>query len=136
MKKTTPARTNVVVLKQILNLIPLGLINRHASETGVDARSRSSGVLSHLSAMLFAQLSHAIGTQRCLRLASPQISRPLAFRHHPAIQERPFPCQQETQWERLDLLAFLKSYGTASVRFKVIGALDTAWLPGFAPVRT
>ena len=36
----------------------------------------------------------------------------------------------------IDLLALLKSYGTASGRFKVIGALNTAWLPGFAPIRT
>jgi hypothetical protein len=38
--------------------------------------------------------------------------------------------------ERIDLLALLKSYRTASGRFKVIGALNTAWLPGFAPTRT
>lgn len=40
---------------------PLGMINRHARETGVEAKARSFSVLSHLSAMLFAQLSHAIG---------------------------------------------------------------------------
>jgi len=39
-------------------------------------------------------------------------------------------------WERLDLLALLKSYGTASGRFKVIGALNDAWLPGFTPAKT
>jgi len=42
----------VVVLKQILNLIPRGMINRHALETGVEAKARSFTVLSHLSAML------------------------------------------------------------------------------------
>lgn len=41
MNKTTPTRANVVVLKQMLNLIPLGLINRHARETGLDAKARS-----------------------------------------------------------------------------------------------
>lgn len=61
MNKTTPTRANVVVLKQILNLIPRGLINRHARETGNDSKARSFSVLSHLSAMLFAQLSHAMG---------------------------------------------------------------------------
>lgn len=61
MKTTTPARGNVVVLKQILNLIPRGLINRHARETGVEDKARAFTVLSHLSAMLFAQLSHAMG---------------------------------------------------------------------------
>jgi Domain of unknown function (DUF4372) len=61
MNKRAPARANVVALKQILNLIPLGLINRHACETGCDSKARSFSVLSHLSAMHFAQLSHAMG---------------------------------------------------------------------------
>ena len=38
MNNTTPTRANVVVLKQMLNLIPRGLINRHALETGVEVR--------------------------------------------------------------------------------------------------
>ena len=61
MTKTTPARSNIVVLKQVLNLIPRNLIGRHARETGVDGKARSFSVTSHLAAMLFAQLSHAIG---------------------------------------------------------------------------
>lgn len=61
MTKTAPTRSNVVVLKQVLNLIPLNLIGRHARETGVDAQARTFSVTSHLAAMLFAQLSHAIG---------------------------------------------------------------------------
>ena len=36
-------------------------MNRYARETGVDAKARTFSVLSHLSAMLFAQLSHSIG---------------------------------------------------------------------------
>jgi len=35
MNNKTPARANVAVLKQLLNHIPLGMINRHARETGV-----------------------------------------------------------------------------------------------------
>lgn len=61
MNKQTPTRANVIVLKQILNLIPRHLIGRHARETGVDAKARTFSVTSHLAAMLFAQLSHAIG---------------------------------------------------------------------------
>jgi hypothetical protein len=61
MNKTAPARSNVIVLKQMLNLIPRGMINRHALETGVEAKARTFSVVSHLSAMLFAQLSHAMG---------------------------------------------------------------------------
>ena len=64
MNKTPPARSNVLVLKQILNLIPRGMINRLALETGVDTKARTFSVVSHLSAMLFAQLSHAMGQRR------------------------------------------------------------------------
>ena len=49
---------------------------------------------------------------------------------------RLFAVTRSALWERIDLLALLKSYGTASGRFKVIGALDSAWLPGFAPIKT
>lgn len=78
MNKTTPTRSNVIVLKQILNLIPRGMINRHALETGVAAKARTFSVLSHLSAMLFAQLSHAIGLNDVcdwLRLKSGVLAR-------------------------------------------------------------
>ena len=78
MNKTTPTRANVVVLKQILNLIPRRLINRHALETGVEAKARSFSVVSHLSAMLFAQLSHAMGLNDVcdwLRLKSSALAR-------------------------------------------------------------
>ena len=44
MNNKTPARSNVVVLKQILNLIPRGIINRHALETGVEGNRGQSGV--------------------------------------------------------------------------------------------
>ncbi len=78
MNKTPPARTNVLVLKQILNLIPRGIINRHAIETGVDVKARTFSVVSHLSAMLFAQLSHAMGLNDVcdwLRLKSGVLAR-------------------------------------------------------------
>ena len=61
MNRTTPARANVIVLKQVINLIPRHLIGRHARESGVDARARNFSVTSHLAAMLFSQLAHAIG---------------------------------------------------------------------------
>src|SRR6056297_521416 len=72
------SRANVVVLKQVLNLIPRHLIGRHARETGVDAKARSFSVTSHLAAMLFAQLSHAIGLNDVcdwLRLKSAALAR-------------------------------------------------------------
>lgn len=78
MNKQTPTRANVVVLKQILNLIPRHLIGRHARETGVEAKARTFSVTSHLAAMLFAQLSHAIGLNDVcdwLRLKAAALSR-------------------------------------------------------------
>jgi hypothetical protein len=44
---------------------------------------------------------------------------------------RLFAVVRSTVWERIDLLVLLKSYGTASGRFRVLGALNQAWLPGF-----
>ena len=78
MNNKTPTRANVIVLKQILNTIPCGMINRLAVETGVEAKARTFSVLSHLSAMLFAQLSHAMGLNDVcdwLRLKSAALSR-------------------------------------------------------------
>ena len=78
MKNTPPTRSNVIVLKQMLNLIPRGMINRHALETGVEAKARTFSVVSHLSAMLFAQLSHAMGLNDVcdwLRLKSAVLAR-------------------------------------------------------------
>jgi hypothetical protein len=48
---------------------------------------------------------------------------------------RLFAVSRSALWERLDLVALLKSYGTASGQFKVVGALQHAWLPGFEPVQ-
>jgi hypothetical protein len=49
---------------------------------------------------------------------------------------RLFAVVRSTVWERIELLALLKSYGTASGRFRVLGALNQAWLPGFVPSGT
>lgn len=59
--KKQPTRSNVTVLKQLLNHISRGTVNRLALETGAEDKARTFSVFSHLSAMLFAQLSHAIG---------------------------------------------------------------------------
>ena len=59
--KKQPTRSNVTVLKQLLNHISRGTVNRLALETGAEDKARTFSVFSHLSVMLFAQLSHAIG---------------------------------------------------------------------------
>lgn len=60
-KNTSPARSNIVVLKQLLKHIPRSLISEVARETGVEAKAREFCVFSHLCSMLFAQLTHAMG---------------------------------------------------------------------------
>lgn len=73
-----PARSNVIVLKQLLNFIPRSLLNQTARQTGVDAKARTFSVLSHVAAMFFAQLSHAISLNDVcdwLRLKAAALSR-------------------------------------------------------------
>ena len=59
--KKQPTRSHVTVLKQLLNHISRGSVNRLARETGAEGKARTFKPFSHLSAMLFAQVSHAIG---------------------------------------------------------------------------
>ncbi len=73
-----PARTDIIVLKQLLNFIPRNVLKQTARKTGVDTKARTFSVLSHLAAMLFAQLSHAISlNDGCdwLRLKAAALSR-------------------------------------------------------------
>lgn len=75
---TTPARSNVVVLKQLRNQIPPGMIHRIARETGMDAKARTFSVVSHLAAMLLAHLTRAIGLNDVcdwLRHKTPVLAR-------------------------------------------------------------
>ncbi len=49
------------MFKQVCNLIPPHLVNRLANEHGVDKRSRTFTPWSHVLALLYAHLTHAIG---------------------------------------------------------------------------
>jgi hypothetical protein len=63
-KKTripSSARHQFSVLRQICNYIPNHLVPKLARETGVEAMARTFSAWSHCVAMLFAQLSHALG---------------------------------------------------------------------------
>lgn len=63
-KKTTstaPVRSQFSVLRQICNLIPNHLVPTLARATGTDALCRSFSAWSHCVALLFAQLTHALG---------------------------------------------------------------------------
>jgi hypothetical protein len=56
-----PAGHTYTILKQVCNLIPPHLVKRLAVEHGVDERSRTFTPWSHVVALLYAQLTHAIG---------------------------------------------------------------------------
>ncbi|MFM7182753.1 MAG: DUF4372 domain-containing protein, partial [Verrucomicrobiales bacterium] len=60
-QKQAPTRANNVVFLQLFKLVCKSRVNKIARETGVQAKARSYCVFSHLAAMLFAQLTHAIG---------------------------------------------------------------------------
>lgn len=55
-----PTRTNLSVLAQLCNLIPGFLTPKLAREFGVDKKARSFSPWSHLVALLYAQLTHAL----------------------------------------------------------------------------
>jgi IS4 transposase len=55
-----PVRHNHVILGQLIKLIPPSIIRAASLEFGVDAQARTFTVLSHLAAMLFVQLAHAL----------------------------------------------------------------------------
>jgi hypothetical protein len=61
-KKTKPSQRRIKgeLLRQICNLIPGHLVSRIARETGVDQKARTFSAWSHVVAMIFAQLTHAI----------------------------------------------------------------------------
>ena len=108
MNKQTLTRANVVVLKQSLKL---------------------GSFLGHSANAVRWQVYTALMVYVLLRFMAHLSAWGHSF-------TRLFAVTRSALWERIDLLALLKSYGTASGRFRVIGALSTAWLPGFAPIRT
>ena len=76
--KPTPTRSHIVVLNQILKLIPRDLISRIGRESGAEVKSRSFSVLSHLAAMIFAQLTRSLSLNDVcdwLRLKAAALSR-------------------------------------------------------------
>ena len=56
-----PLKDSMAVLRQIVQLIPAKLIDKLADKYNVTAQSRSISPVSHVVAMIYAQLSHALG---------------------------------------------------------------------------
>jgi hypothetical protein len=61
-KKPTiqPNRRHFTVLRQLCQIIPPHLVSKLARETGVDLKERTFTAWSHVVAMLYAQISHAL----------------------------------------------------------------------------
>ena len=57
----SPSKHKMTVLSQIFKLIPRNLIPRLAREHGVDKQARTFSPVSHVLALMFGQLSHAMG---------------------------------------------------------------------------
>lgn len=80
MKKpraAAPTPHQYYVLRQICNYIPVFLVARLARATGVDQKARTFSPWSHIIALLYAQLTHAIGLNDvcdALRLHSGPLS--------------------------------------------------------------
>lgn len=60
-RQLIPAGHTYTILKQLCNLIPGPVLRRLAAEYGVDEQSRTFSPWSHVVALLYAQLTHAIG---------------------------------------------------------------------------
>ena len=76
-KAAAPTPHEYCVLRQICNYIPVFLVARLARTTGVDQKARTFSPWSHIVALLYAQLTHAIGLNDvcdALRLHSGPLS--------------------------------------------------------------
>jgi hypothetical protein len=60
-KRPTPTRGKLTIFAQLCNHIPGHLVAKLARETGVEAMARTFSAWSHVVALLYAQLTHAIG---------------------------------------------------------------------------
>jgi hypothetical protein len=75
--RSKPAASKLSVLRQLCNYIPTHLVPQLSRATGVDEKARSYSAWSHLVAMLYAQLTHALGLNDvcdALRLHSGPLS--------------------------------------------------------------
>ena len=86
-----PSKRNMSVLQQIVNLIPAKLVDKLAEKHGVDSQCRTISAPSHIIALMYGLLSHALGLNdvcdslqnhrgilRQIRDASPMSSNGLA----------------------------------------------------------
>ena len=132
-KRTQPLQRShsFEVLRQICNLIPPFLVSKVARQYGVDKRARAFTPWSHVVAMLYAQLTHAIGLNDvcdALRLLRGPLSAirgavgpsPNGLSH--ANRVRDARMAEQLLWEQLDHLQSLspafRAGGRRLPRFK------------------
>jgi hypothetical protein len=108
-----PTRVNLSVLAQLCNLIPAFVVSKVARRCGVDKKARTFRPWSHVVALLYAQLTHALSLNDvcdALRHHGPKLSRirgatapsKNAFSH--ANRQRDGAMAEVLFWEILDHL--------------------------------
>ena len=106
-----PTRTNMSVLGQLCNLIPAFLVSKIARSSGVAEKARTFSPWSHLVALLYAQMTHALSLNdvcdalrnhapklKRIRLASPPSKNAFSY----ANRERDGDMAQTLFWELLN----------------------------------
>jgi hypothetical protein len=147
-KQKAPARSNNVAFHQILKIIPRHLVGRIARETGIESKARTFSVFSHLGAMLFAQITHAISLNDVcdwLRmkvhvLARHGLTPPSRNGLSHANKERDAAFMEKLFWEQLAHLHFINPSFAGGMggkgllrRFKVrIHAVDSTVIQLYA----
>lgn len=135
-----PTRTHLTALAQICEWIPPFLVARLARKHGVDARARGFSPWSHVIALLYAQLVHALSLNDIcdgLRLHAPKLWRlreatpPSRNGFSHANKVRPAAMAEELFWTVLNHLTSLRprfggrTYAGMPRRFKrVIHVVD------------
>jgi hypothetical protein len=104
-----PTRSNLIVLRQIFKLIPRSFVQEVGRLSGAEAKSRTFSVWSHVVAMCFAQLTHAIGLNdvcdwlrmKSQALASLGATPPSKNALSHANKVRPAECIEQLFWKVL-----------------------------------
>ena len=114
--RSRPAVGKFSVLRQLCNYIPIRLVPELSRDTGVEKKARTYSAWSHVVALLFAQLTHALGLNdvcdalrlqegplRAIRGATPPSRNGLSH----ANKVRPAALAEQLFWKMLDHLGSL-----------------------------
>ena len=111
--RKSPTRSKLTILLQVCNLIPTHLVTQLARETGVADMARTFSAWSHVVALLFAQITHAISLNDvcdslrlfCGRLVAVRGAIPPSRNNlSHANKKRPAVLAERLFWETLDHL--------------------------------